>query len=480
MNTLDAYRRLVAKLAAQLFLLLAMQATLLPQKAMAQNWVDDWFDQSTSAGPSSLNTQERGYYNGGSFSGRWRMTNDYLLTVQPPRMQAGCGGIDLFGGAFSYLDSEYLVEKFQRIIQAAPAFAFELALQEYCKPCSSAMQTMEQITDYLNSIQVNDCRMAKQVAALAVDGDTSVFDGARDMAAQGKAILEGVKKNTQDVQDSVRSSNGASPVNQNDALAECPTVFKTIFTNGSVIGNAADLLDLDAYADLARGLIGDVNVGYDTAMKSWVVTPVEPCPGNDQIDGFDLVVGKMEKRAPVAGGTAGACMAANATPIVTSISDKLTAIAAKMSAGGAQLLSADDKDFLGRAPFPLHNLLRDATAMQNVDETVEALVYPLSTAYAARMFDDLHKMTSLVLVKASEVAELERHSTGDPNKCNTKFIASALWEVRNMRDKSLKYREMAKANYAAQVSDLNANIQVARQMLEQRQRDLQIKTSASR
>lgn len=458
-----------------------LAALMMSQTAHAAgDWVNDWFDQSTSSGPSSLNTQERGYYNGGSLSGRWRMTNDYLLTLQPPRIQAGCGGIDLFGGAFSYLDTEYLVEKFQRIIQAAPAFAFELAMQEYCKPCSSAMQTLEQITDYLNSIQVNDCRMSKQVAALAVNGDTSVFDGMRDMAAQGKAIWEGAKKNTQDVQDSIRDSGGASPTSQDDALSQCPTEFKTVFTNGSVVGNAANLVGLSAYADLARGLIGDVNVGYDAAMKSWVVMQVQPCPGNDQIDGFDLVVGKMDKRAPVAGGTAGACTTASSSPISTSIADKLNGIASKMSVGGAALLSPDDKQFLAQAPFPLYNLLRDATAMQNVSETVDTLVYPLSTAYAARMFDDLLKMTNLALVKASEVAELQKHSTGDPMKCDVRFIMPALDLVQQMREKSLKYREMAKQNYAAQIADLNTNIAYSKSLLEQRQRNLQTSTGVAR
>lgn len=466
-----------ALLLAAVLLLVAL-ATSRP--AQAQDWVNDWFDQSTSGAPSSLNTQERGYYNGGSFSGRWRMTNDYLVTVQPPRMNAGCGGIDLFGGAFSYLDTEYLVEKFQRIIQAAPAFAFELAMQEYCKPCSSAMQTMEQITDYLNSIQVNDCRMAKQVAALAVTGDTSVFDGARDMAAQGKAIWEGVKKNTQDVQDSVRSSGGASPTTQNDAVAECPMIFKQVFTNGSVIGNAAELLDLDMYSDLARGLIGDVNVGYNTTTNMWVVSPIEPCPGNDQIDGFDLITGQMEKRSPMSGSTPGACAAAGGSNVMIAISDRLSAIGNKLTAAGAQSLSNDDRDFLARAPFPLYNLLRDAVAQQNLNETVETLVMPLSTAYAARMFDDLHKMTNIVLGKASEIARLQRYTTGDPAKCDVRFIESAFPLISEMRNQSLKYREMAKANYAAQIADLNTNIAYSRSMLEQRQRDLQQKTTKAR
>lgn len=450
------------------------------QPAQAQDWVEDWFDQSTSSGPSSLHTQQRGYYNAGSYSARWRMSNDYLLTVQPPRVQAGCGGIDLFGGAFSYLDTEYLVEKFQRIIQAAPAFAFELAMQEYCKPCSSAMQTMEQITDYLNSIQVNDCRMAKQVATVIKDRDLSAFDDVRAKLAQGKAILEGVSKNTQDFDESARSNNGTSPVSQSDAMSQCPAVFKQVFTNGSVVGNAADLLNLDEYADLARGLIGDVHVGYNTTTQTWVVMPIEPCAGNDQIDGFDLVVGRMEKRAPVSGSGAGACSVASATSIATSIQTRLTSIAGKMSASGAAALTADDREFLSRAPFPLYNLLRDATAQQNVPETVDALIFPLSTAYAARVFDDLHKMTGLVLSKASEIAQLQTQSTGDPSKCEIGYIKPALNIVHDMAEKSLRYREMAKANYAAQVADLSTNIQLSRQMLEQRQRDLQQKTTTSR
>lgn len=208
--------------------------------------------------------------------------------------------------------------------------------------------------------------------------------------------------------------------------------------------------------------------------------PVESCAGNDQIDGFDLIVGKMEKRAPVASGTAGACSVASSSNIADSIADRLTGIAAKMSVGGAQLLSADDREFLSRAPFPLYNLLRDATAQQTVPETIDALVLPLSTAYAARMFDDLHKMTRLVLSKAREVHELQRYSAGIPQKCNVAHIAGAYGRVAAMEERSLRYREMAKANYAAQVADLSTNIALAHEMLSQRQRDLQMKTSASK
>lgn len=107
--------------------------------------------------------QQRGFYSAGGFSGRYRMTNDFLVTASPPRLEVGCGGIDLFGGGFTYLDPEYLVEKFERIIQAAPAFAFDLAMTQYCQVCKDSMNTLTAITDQLNSIQLNDCRMSKRL-----------------------------------------------------------------------------------------------------------------------------------------------------------------------------------------------------------------------------------------------------------------------------------------------------------------------------
>ena len=140
--------------------------------AQSTTWVNDWFDSSTTTSAGRYESQQRGYYTLGSFQGRWRMSNDYLVSAQPPKYQVGCGGIDLFGGGFSFLDPEYLVEKFERMIQAAPAFAFDLALQEFCKPCVATMQALEDITSQLNSMQINDCRLSKKLAAVIVPRHT--------------------------------------------------------------------------------------------------------------------------------------------------------------------------------------------------------------------------------------------------------------------------------------------------------------------
>ena len=117
------FQRLLAS-----FLVLAILPWPLGTGVLRAGWVDDWLQQKTETSPGYFEGQKRGYFTGGSFSARWQQSNDYLFTAMPPKIKAGCGGIDVFLGGFSYLNFEYLVTKLQRIMQAAPAAAFDIAL----------------------------------------------------------------------------------------------------------------------------------------------------------------------------------------------------------------------------------------------------------------------------------------------------------------------------------------------------------------
>ena len=77
------------------------------------------------------------------------MSNDHLFSAQAPRFKVGCGGIDLFMGGFSFLNVNYLVQKFQKILQAAPAMAFDLALSTLCQQCSNIMKSLEALANEL-------------------------------------------------------------------------------------------------------------------------------------------------------------------------------------------------------------------------------------------------------------------------------------------------------------------------------------------
>lgn len=115
---------------ARLSLLLAGGSfALTAQPAAAQSWTESWFDNVTYTSPGSFEDQTRGYVTAGGMSGRVDVHNDYLMSVSLPKVKAGCGGIDMFLGGMSFLDPEYLVQKLESILQAAPAVAFQYLLE---------------------------------------------------------------------------------------------------------------------------------------------------------------------------------------------------------------------------------------------------------------------------------------------------------------------------------------------------------------
>src|SRR3546814_12889937 len=103
-------------------------------------------------------------------SGRVDVHNDYLMSLSLPKVKAGCGGIDMFLGGMSFLDPDYLVQKLESILQAAPAVAFQYLLETLDEKMGNIISKMEAATNFLNSIQVNDCRLANRDRKSVVKG----------------------------------------------------------------------------------------------------------------------------------------------------------------------------------------------------------------------------------------------------------------------------------------------------------------------
>ena len=132
-------------------------------------WVDDWLDQKTTTSPNYLSGQQRGYYSGGSFNARWPSSVSYPVTIETPRIKSGCGGIDVFMGGFSFMNTDYLVNKLQGILSGAASVAFDLGLKTLCEQCSNTIKNFEAISDKLNSMQLDECSAAKELVGVVMD-----------------------------------------------------------------------------------------------------------------------------------------------------------------------------------------------------------------------------------------------------------------------------------------------------------------------
>ena len=96
---------------------------------------------ATSAGV--YEGQSRGFVTGGSVSVRLPNETIQPLSVSLPHLRSGCGGVDLFLGAISYISAEDLIRKMKAIGTSFASYAFMMALKTLCSPCENIMEKLE-------------------------------------------------------------------------------------------------------------------------------------------------------------------------------------------------------------------------------------------------------------------------------------------------------------------------------------------------
>ncbi|WP_347990219.1 conjugal transfer protein TraH [Methylomonas sp. AM2-LC] len=111
----------------------------------------------------SYNTQRRGVIAGGSISMRTQTMNPNLISFTPPSINAGCGGIDLYGGSFSWINGAQFTQMLRNIAQASGGYAFHLAIEGMCPTCAQVMDKLQDDVNKINAMMKNSCTAAKQI-----------------------------------------------------------------------------------------------------------------------------------------------------------------------------------------------------------------------------------------------------------------------------------------------------------------------------
>lgn len=110
--------------------------------------------------PGVYHDQSGGYYNGGGLSLRNRARNTQIATVQLPNLKAGCGGIDMFTGGFSYISSSELVNTLKSIGSNAISYGFMLAMKTFAPAVQSVMAELQDMASKINQANINSCETA--------------------------------------------------------------------------------------------------------------------------------------------------------------------------------------------------------------------------------------------------------------------------------------------------------------------------------
>jgi conjugative transfer pilus assembly protein TraH len=142
----------------------AMQMDLSGNLNKDLNKFFDSFGSSANVSSADIyNGQKAGYATGGSMTVRNRVLNSKVATINLPKVDAGCGGIDLYAGGFSFINNEKLVETLKSIASSSIGYAFFLGIETVSPQIANQMRGLQSWANHMNGIGINSCETAAQM-----------------------------------------------------------------------------------------------------------------------------------------------------------------------------------------------------------------------------------------------------------------------------------------------------------------------------
>ncbi len=412
---------------------------ILQQGAVAGGWVDDWLASSTTTNGGYFAGQQRGYYNGGSFSARWGGNGVvYPVTFQPPKISAGCGGISVFMGGFSFMNANYLVQKLQAILANAPAVAFSLALNTLCTPCKMIMNEMEAISDALNHLQLDSCKIAKDIVGAGYDAYREAESRQKGEADSANQLQSGAASMSTDVVQNQAAAGGSQLTDDMTLISGCPQEIQDILgnPNTSIFMNIGNKLSMDPeHIALARGLFGDVAISYAknaAGVGTFHFVPIYKCPLNE--DSYSTVMDEflnnnIWENTLSASLDNSKCTQSSTGSINVQITGTLDQLLTDMQNKNA--LNASEIDLLNRLPLPMHKILKVAIATGAAGSTEASLKTPIAKFYIYAMIRDLLDETAKTLNAVQGVYATK--SSGSQVNCQYAIFGLGIKHVEDMK-----------------------------------------------
>ncbi|MHB1948313.1 MAG: conjugal transfer protein TraH [Gammaproteobacteria bacterium] len=223
------------------------------------NFFDGLGVMTNTTAPHAYQGQQAGYYSGGSVFSRNAVRNFQLVQVDLPSFRAGCGGIDLFAGGFSYINNDQLVALMRNIMNNAKGYGMLLALEEVTPQIGNINKFLTDLSNKVNGMNINSCetaeslvggvwprtRAAQQQVCQDIGSNTGIFD---DWAkARQGCTSDDLNYNF----DSTMRSGAANPQYKNLVLDNGNIAWKALQANNLVNGD-------QQFAELLMSLSGSI------------------------------------------------------------------------------------------------------------------------------------------------------------------------------------------------------------------------------
>lgn len=353
-------------------------------------------------------------------------------------------------------------------MQAAPAVAFQYLLETLDEKMGNIISKMEAATNFLNSIQVNDCRLANRMVQIA-KGDDNMSGIIEEMTGY-KSVKEGFAKSYQQSREKIQANNNNPTEDLKDALANCPAEVTDIFRTGSLLSHAASRVGAGDWAEVMRARVGDVYMRWDPADKVPIFSAIPACPRQDTESPDDFLSGSVQRRALNIPATAGDCSNDGGRGALELARARMESIATKIRSRGA--LTTEERQFVANvSTLPVYRMLewgvRQGVAGSVIGDTDKLVA--LTLAY--QMLNDLTRSIDFALSNAERGTSVAGAAdAGNTNICQTRILTKGIEQLRDLREEVLRQRAQMRQSYLAALGAANLSASYAG-LMRQRDRD---------
>ncbi len=280
---------------------------------------------STSTNPQMIETQRLRGFTGGSMTLKAPGKGISIVQFAAPRMDAGCGGIDIFFGSFSFINGAQFEQLVRSIAANAVGFAIKAAINGMCSPCGAIIEKLEEAIRELNAMAKNTCAIANQLQTS--EGRNALMEQASNIGKRLKEVgglvsdaLAGENKRQSETPSATASGGSAANKDQNPMYGNL--VYRAAQESLERGGNTLSaFLPQREAVELVMGLFGTVVIAKDknSAVSCPAGTPAERCDQPPETRGASIAewdqLFKPAKDGAGAGVKVWTCASADCTSI---------------------------------------------------------------------------------------------------------------------------------------------------------------------
>ncbi|MCL6746919.1 conjugal transfer pilus assembly protein TraH [Kosakonia sp. R1.Fl] len=220
------------------------------------NFFNDMSYASNTTTAKVWQGQAARYVSGGSFYARTGNKNIQLVSISLPSINAGCGGIDVYLGGFSFINSDQIIAFVKQTMANSTGYFFDLALETTVPELKAAKDFLQKMAADINRFSMSSCQAAKAM----VDSVASRWGESQQNVCQSVGVQKSV------FADWVASRQGCTSGGKYGAVTDKATGAEKdqVLTNINLMWDALGNSVLSSNAELrqfAMSLSGSVIFG---------------------------------------------------------------------------------------------------------------------------------------------------------------------------------------------------------------------------